>query len=114
MLFSRKESKNKVKRFSELRTQRSVEGAASVMLVNVEHGHVPHSGTGTGMGTGTFRERFSVKILHKRCSSFRERSGSGNGSGNMATKVMLIAQSVSNESTSCLTNCSMDEIAQPC
>ena len=110
MLFSRKESKNKVKRFSELRTQRSVEGAASVMLVNMEHGHVPHSGT----GTGTFRERFSVKILHKRCSSFRERSGSGNGSGNMATKVMLIAQSVSNESTSCLTNCSMDEIAQPC
>ena len=95
MLFSRKESKNKVKRFSELRTQRSVEGAASVMLVNVEHGHVPHSGTGTGMGTGMFLERFSVKILHKRCSSFRERSGSGNGSGNMATKVMLIAQSVS-------------------
>ena len=110
MLFSQKESKNKVKRFSELRTQISVEGTASVMLGNVEHGHVPHS----GMGTGTFRERFSVKILHKCSSSFRERSGSGNGSGNMATKVMLIAQSVSNESTSCLTNCSMDEIAQPC
>ena len=106
MLFSRKESKNKVKRFIELRTQISVEGAASVMLGNVEHGHVPRS----GMGMGTFRERFSVKILHKRCSSFRERSGSGN----MATKVMLIAQSVSNESTSCLTNCNMDEIAQPC
>ena len=45
--------------------------------------HVPRSGT----GTGTFREQFSVKILHKRCSSFRERSGSGNGSGNMATRV---------------------------
>ena len=45
--------------------------------------HVPRS----GMGTGTFREQFSVKILHKRCSSFRERSGSGNSSGNMATRV---------------------------
>ena len=110
MPFSRKESNDEVKRFSEPRTQISVEGAASVMLGNVEHGHVPRSGT----GTGKFRDRFSVKILHKCCSSFRERSGSGNGSGNMATKVMLIAQSVSNESTSCLTNCSMDEIAQPC
>ena len=49
---------------------------------NVERGHVPRSGT----GTGTFREQFSVKNLHKRCSSFRERSGSGNGNGNMATK----------------------------
>ena len=44
--------------------------------------HVPRSGT----GTGTFREQFSVKILHKHCFSFRERSSSGDGSGNMATK----------------------------
>ena len=61
MPFSRKESNDEVKRFSEPRTQISVEGAASVMLM-----------------------------------------------------VLLIAQSVSNESTSCLTNCSMDEIAEPC
>jgi hypothetical protein len=33
MPFSRKKSKNKVKRFSEPRTESSVEGAASVMLM---------------------------------------------------------------------------------
>ena len=58
---------------------------------NVEHGHVPRSGT----GTGTFREQFSVKILHKRCSSFRECSSSGDGSGNMATKGMTVVAMIS-------------------
>jgi hypothetical protein len=46
--------------------------------------HVPRSRT----GTATFQEQFSVKILHKCCSSFRERSGSRDGNGNMATKFL--------------------------
>jgi hypothetical protein len=42
-----------------------------------------------GPGTATSREQFSVKIIHKCCSSFWERSGSGDGNGNMATKVWM-------------------------
>jgi hypothetical protein len=53
---------------------------------NVERGHIPRF-----MFLISDRERsrsgkFSVKILHKCCFLFRERSGSGDGSGNMATK----------------------------